>query len=123
MSYELVWFKRDLRWEDHAALAQASRLGPIRCIYIIEPTLWSQADTALQHFEFIHESLKDLDTELRSRGGSLEVFTGEVEQILEQIWLKAPFQRLHSHEETGNGFTYKRDQRVAQWCKIGRAHV
>ncbi len=117
MSYELVWFKRDLRWEDHAALAQASRLGPIRCIYIIEPTLWSQADTALQHFEFIHESLKDLDTELRSRGGSLEVFTGEVEQILEQIWLKAPFQRLHSHEETGNGFTYKRDQRVAQWCK------
>ena len=37
MSYELVWFKRDLCWEDHAALAQASRLGPIRCIYIIEP--------------------------------------------------------------------------------------
>ncbi|MEY3937105.1 MAG: photolyase, partial [Pseudomonadota bacterium] len=25
MSYELVWFKRDLRWEDHAALAHAAR--------------------------------------------------------------------------------------------------
>ncbi|NDG14771.1 MAG: hypothetical protein EB110_03820, partial [Betaproteobacteria bacterium] len=35
MSYSLVWFKRDLRWHDHAALAQALQQGPIRCIYIV----------------------------------------------------------------------------------------
>jgi len=40
MGYALVWFKRDLRWHDHAALAQASQSGPIRCIYVIEPELW-----------------------------------------------------------------------------------
>ena len=69
MSYSLVWFKRDLRWQDHMALTQASQNGPVRCIYVIEPELWLQADTALQHFEFIRESLQDLDTHLRTLGG------------------------------------------------------
>ena len=39
MSYGLVWFKRDLRWQDHAALAQAAARGPVRCIYIVEQHL------------------------------------------------------------------------------------
>ena len=117
MSYELVWFKRDLRWDDHAALAQAAKRGPIRCIYIIEPSLWQQADMALGHFAFITESLIDLDAELRKQGGGLEVFTGEAVEVLERIWQAQPFAGLHSHEETGNQFTYARDQQVASWCR------
>ena len=31
MSYSLVWFKRDLRWQDHEALAHAAKQGPVRC--------------------------------------------------------------------------------------------
>ena len=65
MSYSLVWFKRDLRWHDHAALARAARLGAVRCIYVLEPELWRQSDAALQHFEFMRESLQVLDAELR----------------------------------------------------------
>ena len=38
MSYSVVWFKRDLRWHDHAALARAAKHGPVRCIYVIEPS-------------------------------------------------------------------------------------
>jgi deoxyribodipyrimidine photo-lyase len=51
MSYSLVWFKRDLRWQDHGALAHAARQGPVRCIYVVEPELWLQSDVARQHFE------------------------------------------------------------------------
>lgn len=69
MSYELVWFKRDLRIQDHAALTEAARRGPVRCIYIVEPQLWAQPDTSLQHFEFIQESLKDLHEDLKVLGG------------------------------------------------------
>jgi len=116
MSYQLVWFKRDLRWEDHAALARSAFLGPIRCIYIIEPTLWLQPDMALQHFEFIHESLKDLDDELRNQGGGIEVFTGEALEVFNQIWRTDPFFSLHSHMETGTHFSYQRDHEVAKWC-------
>jgi len=117
MSYSLVWFKRDLRWHDHAALAQALQQGPIRCIYIVEPELWLQPDAALQHFEFIRESLQDLDSHLRSLGGQIEVHHGEATDVLSRIWQKAPFCGVFSHEETGNGWTFNRDRKVAKWCK------
>jgi len=117
MSYELVWFKRDLRWQDHAALAEASQRGPVRCIYVVEPELWLQPDAALQHFEFIRESLQSLDRELRLHGGCIEIHTGELPDVLSKIWREAPFRHLHSHQETGNGFTYARDLKVAAWCQ------
>ena len=119
MRYELVWFKRDLRWQDHAALARAARLGPLRCIYVVEPALWRQPDAALQHFGFVRESLQALDAELRRHGGGVEVHTGELTEVLARLWQQAPFARLHSHEETGNGHTYARDLQVQAWC---RAH-
>ncbi len=117
MSYELVWFKRDLRWEDHAALAQAALRGPVRCIYVVEPELWLQPDAALQHFEFVRESLQALDDALRLQGGCVEVHTGELPDVLSRIWNEAPFRQLHAHQETGNGFTYARDLRVGAWCQ------
>ena len=117
MRYELVWFKRDLRWQDHAALAQAAQRGPVRCIYVVEPELWLQPDAALQHFEFVRESLQTLDDALRLQGGCVEVHTGEVPDVLSRIWQEAPFRRLHAHQETGNSFTYARDLRVGAWCQ------
>ena len=117
MSYELVWFKRDLRWHDHAALTQAAQRGPVRCIYVVEPELWLQPDAALQHFEFVRESLQALDSELQKQGGCIEIHTGELPDVLNRIWTEAPFRQLHSHQETGNGFTYARDLKVGAWCQ------
>jgi deoxyribodipyrimidine photo-lyase len=117
MRYNLVWFKRDLRWHDHAALAHAAQLGPVRCIYVVEPQLWLQPDAALQHFEFVRESLLELDTHLRTLGGCLEVHTGEMTDVLTKIWHEAPFAGIYAHEETGNAFTFERDLQVAAWCK------
>lgn len=119
MTYNLVWFKRDLRWQDHAALAQAAQRGPVRCIYVVEPQLWLQADAALQHFEFVRESLAALNQHLRTRGGCVEIHTGELPDVLSRLWQEAPFSGLYSHEETGNEFTYARDLKVGAWC---RAH-
>ena len=116
MRYNLVWFKRDLRCEDHAALVRAASCGPIRCIYVIEPSLWRRPDMALGHFNFISESLIDLDRELRRLGGGLEIFTGEVVEIFEKIWRSQPFISIFSHEETGNQYTYDRDKHVRRWC-------
>ncbi|MBX9872122.1 MAG: deoxyribodipyrimidine photo-lyase, partial [Burkholderiaceae bacterium] len=73
MSYHLVWFKRDLRLHDHAALHAASRRGPVLGLYIVEPGLWQQPDAARQHYEFVRESLADLQRELQAHGGQLLV--------------------------------------------------
>ena len=76
MTCQIVWFKRDLRWQDHAALAHAAARGPVRCIYIVEPGYWQLNDTALQHFEFIRESLQALNSHLQTLGGCVEIHTG-----------------------------------------------
>lgn len=117
MSFALVWFKRDLRWHDHLPLAKAAESGAVRCIYIVEPQLWRQPDAALQHFEFIRESLTDLDAHFRNLGGCIEIFTGNAHDVLNNIWRETPFEAMYSHEETGNAYTYARDLKVAAWCK------
>ncbi|MFN5256601.1 MAG: deoxyribodipyrimidine photo-lyase, partial [Limnohabitans sp.] len=117
MSYRLVWFKRDLRLHDHAALAHAAHQGPVLCLYIVEPELWAQPDAALQHFEFVRESLTELHHELQALGGSLQVRVGPAVQVLAALHAQAPFAELVAHEETGNAFTYARDLQVGAWCQ------
>ena len=41
---QIVWLKKDLRLEDHGALMQAAKKGPVLPLYIVEPTLWQQPD-------------------------------------------------------------------------------
>ena len=117
MTYCVVWFKRDLRLHDHAALAHAAAQGPVLCLYIVEPGLWAQPDVALQHFEFVRESLTELDQDLHAQGGSLQVRWGPAVQVLTGLYAQAPFAELVAHEETGNAFTYERDLQVGAWCR------
>lgn len=48
----IVWFKRDLRINDHAALIEASRRGPVVPLYILEPELWQQPDMSRRQYIF-----------------------------------------------------------------------
>ena len=120
MGTQLVWFKRDLRVHDHAALAQAAAQGPVLCLYIIEPSYWSAPDASQRQFDFVRECLRDLYRQLKACGQVLHVLTGEVTEVLEQLHQQQAFSHLHSHQETGNGLTYRRDLAVAQWCQTRR---
>ncbi|MDP2418035.1 MAG: FAD-binding domain-containing protein [Hydrogenophaga sp.] len=119
MTYSVVWFKRDLRVHDHAALRQAAARGPVLCLYVLEPSLWAEPDAATQHLHFLRESLLDLYAELKALGARLHVATGEVTDVLSRLRALAPFDALYTHEETGNAATYRRDLAVGRWC---RAH-
>ncbi|AKJ69435.1 deoxyribodipyrimidine photo-lyase family protein (cryptochrome) [Pandoraea thiooxydans] len=116
MSYSVVWFKRDLRVHDHAPLIDAAQRGPLLCLYVVEPSLWSQPDCALQHYLFLRESLRDLYRQLRECGAELQIAVGELTGVLARLHAASPFERLLSHEETGNGHTFARDRAVADWC-------
>ena len=116
MGTQLVWFKRDLRTHDNAALACAAALGPVMCVYIVEPSYWRSPDTSQRQFDFLRECLRDLFVQLKAYGVRLQVLTGEVTDVLARLQQAHPFSHLHSHEETGNGMTYARDKAVARWC-------
>ena len=118
----VVWFKRDLRVQDHAPLAEACSRGPVLALYIVEPGLWQQPDAALQHFRFMAECLQDLQRDLQARGIPLLIREGEAVEVLQRLHALHAFGQLWSHEETGNGFTYARDRAVAAWCRSTGVH-
>lgn len=114
---QVLWFKKDLRWTDHAPLVQAAQAGPVLPLWVDEPEAWSQPDAATQHRRFAHECLAELDAWFRQRGAALRCFSGMVIDVLRCVHDRhGPFV-LWSHEETGNGWSYARDLAVAQWCR------
>lgn len=112
----VVWFKRDLRLHDHAPLTEAVKTGIILPLYVVEPELWQQPDSSFRHWNFLHDSLVDLDQALRLYGGKLIVRVGDVLSILNGLYNALGSFTLFSHEETGNAWTYKRDLQVSKWC-------
>ncbi len=114
---EIVWFKRDLRIEDHAPLAMAASRGRVVPLYIVEPDLWAEPDQSARHWAFTRACLEDLDSALARLGQRLVVRVGRAIDILEAIATAMPVNRLWSHEETGNAWTFRRDVAVAAWAR------
>ena len=114
---EIVWFKRDLRITDHAPLVEALECGAVCPLYIIEPSMWSQPDASQRHYEFLLESLADLDAELSSLGQGLVIRVGNAVEVLASLKAETGFTRLWSHQETGNGWSYARDLAVKVWAR------
>ena len=114
---QIVWFKRDLRVVDHRPLLEASQRGVVLPLYVAEPELWRQPDVSDRQWQFCREALLDLRDGLAALGQSLVVRSGDVVEVLERARQQFGIAALWSHEETGNGWTYQRDKRVASWCR------
>lgn len=97
---QVVWFKRDLRVHDHAALTAAAQAGKVLCIYVCEPQLWQQPDASGRQWHFLLESLSDLQRSLARRGSRLHVLVGDMTEVLEKLHQQLPIAALYAHEET-----------------------
>src|SRR5574343_507227 len=93
----LVWFRRDLRDYDHAALAAAlAAAETVYCAFVFDTeildTLPSRQD---RRVHFIRDSLVELDAALRARGGGLIVRHGrareEIPALARQLGVSAVF--------------------------------
>lgn len=113
----IVWFKRDLHIYDHEALTQAAKHGPVLPLYIFEPDLWNQPDMSYRHYLFLQDCLSELSQDLEELGQQLVITVGNAVNILEGIGKYHTIEGLWSHQETWNGWTYKRDKAVKRWCK------
>lgn len=113
----LVWFKRDLRVEDHLPLLNAAKAGAVLPVYIIEPDYWQQHDVSLRHWQFIAPALQQLNAQLTALGQPLMVVKGPATRVLEQLCHQFNVSAVFSHEETGNLWTYQRDLAVKRLLK------
>jgi len=114
----ILWFKRDLRIADNAALALAAAPGgAVVPLYVAEPGLWAGDDASGRQWAFVAEGLAELRRDLAALGAPLLVRTGGAVEVLEALRRETGADRLVSHEETGNLWTYDRDRRVADWAR------
>ena len=120
----VVWFKRDLRTHDHAALTGAAEAaaadgGAVLPLYVLEPALWAEPDMAGRHYDFLREGLRELRQGLEDLGNRLVVRVGRAIDALEELRAARGQMSLWSHQETWNAWTYERDKAVGAWA---RAH-
>lgn len=113
----VVWFKRDLRLDDHAPLAGAAAAGPILPLYIVEPGLWAQRVASGRQWRFVAAALASLGRDLATLGTPLVVRRGEAVAVLAALRAEAGPLTLWSHAETGDAWTFARDRAVAAWAR------
>lgn len=116
----IVWFKRDLRVDNHAALNNALNKGPIIALYCWEPTIWQAEDASIAQQSFVGECLRSLRKALSIHDIPLHISALGIIETLNFITQSHTIHEIHSHEETGNLPSYRVDQSVAKWCKINQ---
>lgn len=107
----LMWFRRDLRTEDNAALYHAlKRCRRVWCVFVFDTAildpLKARGLTADRRVEFIHESLIDLDEQLRALGRSngvegvgLIVRHGAAVEVIPQVAAQLAVQAVFANHD------------------------
>ena len=113
----LFWFKKDLRTFDNEALNEALKRGDIIPIYVVETDLWKLPDHSSRQWEFVRESLIDLKNSLNDIGLKLIIRVGNIEDVIKEFMERFHVKGIYSHEETGNEWTFKRDQSLRNFIK------
>lgn len=110
----LVWFRRDLRDYDHAALFQALKSSQeVYCVFIFDTEILDRLpDRADRRVEFIWESVRELKQALQQQGADLIVRHGaasiEIPQLAKELNVTAVYAN-HDYEPAA----IRRDASVA----------
>ncbi len=114
----VVWFKRDLRLQDNEAIKNALESGkPILLLYVFENSLKEDIHYSERHWNFIKQSLQDINEQLISFNTKVLCVSSEVIKTfgtLQQFW---KIDTVFSHQETGIKKTYDRDKNFRTFCR------
>jgi deoxyribodipyrimidine photo-lyase len=85
-SKSLVWFRRDLRSYDHAALYRAlSQSAHCYCVFIFDTTILQHLPKRDRRVQFIHQSIVELRAELKKLGSNLIVHYGDPQHLIPKL--------------------------------------
>ena len=114
--YNIVWFKKDLRANDHRPLLKASKL-PCICLYALEPIVINHYSFDSAKAQFLKESLLSLEKELKKYGGQLIIIHNDIISILNLLSEQFVLNNIYAHEEISSIEFWQRDKDVNTWCK------
>ena len=117
-SINIVWLKRDLRLEDNEAIANAIEANkPFLLLYVFEKSLLTDPHYDERHWNFIKESLEELNSKLKKYNTKVLSITSEVIITYNQLLNYYQIDTVFSHQETGLLVTYNRDKDFARFCR------
>ena len=117
-SINVFWFKRDLRLLDNEPLNNAvSQKEKLLLIYCFEPCLKKNKHYSTKHWNFIKESINDLNIYLKNIDTHIHTYNKEITDVLKEIQEKFIVKKIFSHNETGLNVTYERDIFLKEYCQ------
>jgi deoxyribodipyrimidine photo-lyase len=103
---------------DHEALHCALEAsGKVLLLYILEPSLQNDPHYSKRHFDFIKQSLEELQSELLPYHTQILIVEEEAVTVFKKLIEILPIHGIYSHQETGIKVTYDRDLAVAEVLK------
>ena len=106
----VVWFKRDLRLRDHAPLKAAMEAGkPLVLLYTFEPSMMQAPQYSDRHWQFVLQSLEDLNTQLSALATQIIIRHEEVEESFDLLAKHFTIKAVYSYQETGLFGSFARD--------------
>jgi deoxyribodipyrimidine photo-lyase len=99
-----VWFRNDLRVDDHPPLLEAASSRRLLAVAVLDPRHWAPGPLGFpkmgaRRARFTLESLSDLRRALRARGSELVVRHGLPEEVLPPLFRSAGVETLLTHDE------------------------
>ena len=114
----IYWFKRDLRIIDNVPLQlSCDDEHPTLLIFLFEPELVNNVHYSERHWNFIKESILDINENLKKYKTKIHCFDLNAIQFFKKISNRYTINKIFSHQETGINITYKRDKDVSNYCK------
>jgi hypothetical protein len=101
----IVWFKHDLRIDDHLGLAAALEYERVLPLFIFDPDVY--AGWSKELLESLFDAVEDLRSSLRSINSDLLIWTGQTAEVL-----------LALAHETGAASIIAEEEIEDRWCNI-----
>ncbi|WP_452220910.1 FAD-binding domain-containing protein [Lacinutrix salivirga] len=114
----IVWLKRDLRLRDNEAITNAIHSGQrVLLLYLFEDFLLQDKHYSKRHWDFVKQSLEDLNKELLAYHSKILVVNSQIASVILKLQQQFNVTQIYSHQETGILTTFKRDLAFAEFCQ------
>jgi deoxyribodipyrimidine photo-lyase len=114
----VVWFKRDLRLQDNEAIFNAIHTNiPTLFLYVFEDSLQQDNHYSARHWDFIKQSLSDLNQKLEKHQTRILCVSGEILSVFSSLESIYKIENVFSHQETGIKITFERDKSFKRFCR------
>ncbi|WP_298419839.1 FAD-binding domain-containing protein [uncultured Kordia sp.] len=112
----VVLLKRDLRLQDNEAIYNALQSGKkTLLLYVFEDILLKDPHYSKRHWNFIKESLIDINNSLKPYHSKILTIQGNINRAIQIIQETYKVTHLYSHQETGIKVTYDRDKMLKRF--------